>query len=554
MSGGAAIHACSLVLAHAPDLVRHGSKPTREIAADARRAARLASRRASARYDDALGYPPHQALRRQPPARGALGDRAAPGGATRRARARKARTASIVDQDELYRRMAEADAFQLFRLDGERGARRGASARRGGPPAGSMLAPTTSTRASRRSVLLENLACKATGALALEHLLRTTGLAAEDVRYVIGCGEEAVGDRYQRGGGNLGEGDGRAGRVPNASGSDVKAFCCGPVHALVLAAGLVAAGIYTHVVVVAGGSLAKLGMKFRARIEARDADPGGRARRLRRARRPRRRRARAAARRGRSPRGRVRLGAAGRARGARRRAARAARPRHARRRSLRDRAAQPRDHRAGRGGNVPSRNYRLIGALAVKPRRAAARGARRLRAQARPAGLLADAGPHRLGGAVAPARARGAARRRDRLDDARREGVALPRAHDRAGRRDVHPPRTGKGVAMPVEATVETFTDLTSEGSVLVDFWGPRCQPCLAMMPTIAELEQEAGGAVRVVKVTPPRTARSAGSCASSGCRPTCSCVTGRSSSASPATCPRTTSSGLSRRSPNRRR
>ena len=54
---------------------------------------------------------------------------------------------------------------------------------------------------------------------------------------------------------------------------------------------------------------------------------------------------------------------------------------------------------------------------------------------------------------------------------------------------------------MPVDATVETYGDLTGEGSVLVDFWGPRCQPCLAMMQTIAKLEEEAGGAVRVVKV-----------------------------------------------------
>ena len=54
---------------------------------------------------------------------------------------------------------------------------------------------------------------------------------------------------------------------------------------------------------------------------------------------------------------------------------------------------------------------------------------------------------------------------------------------------------------MPVDATADTFSELTSEGAVLVDFWGPRCQPCLAMMPTIAELETEAGGAVRVVKV-----------------------------------------------------
>jgi thioredoxin 1 len=54
---------------------------------------------------------------------------------------------------------------------------------------------------------------------------------------------------------------------------------------------------------------------------------------------------------------------------------------------------------------------------------------------------------------------------------------------------------------MPVDATVDTYHDLTSDGSVLVDFWGPRCQPCIAMMPTIAKLEEEGGGAVRVVKV-----------------------------------------------------
>ena len=60
---------------------------------------------------------------------------------------------------------------------------------------------------------------------------------------------------------------------------------------------------------------------------------------------------------------------------------------------------------------------------------------------------------------------------------------------------------------MPVDATVETFSDLTREGNVLVDFWGPRCQPCLAMMPTIAGLENAADGAglgrVRVQDLRP---------------------------------------------------
>ena len=54
---------------------------------------------------------------------------------------------------------------------------------------------------------------------------------------------------------------------------------------------------------------------------------------------------------------------------------------------------------------------------------------------------------------------------------------------------------------MPVDATPETYKELTNEGNVFVDFWGPRCQPCIAMMPTIAKLEEESGGAVRVVKV-----------------------------------------------------
>jgi betaine reductase len=112
------------------------------------------------------------------------------------------------------------------------------------------------------SVLLENLACKATGALALEKLLESTGFPPDELEYAIGCGEEAVGDRYQRGGGNLGKAIAEQAGCVNASGSDVKAFCAGPIHALVVAGSLVSSGVYDHVAVVAGGSLAKLGMKF----------------------------------------------------------------------------------------------------------------------------------------------------------------------------------------------------------------------------------------------------------------------------------------------------
>jgi betaine reductase len=52
-----------------------------------------------------------------------------------------------------------------------------------------------------------------------------------------------------------------------ATGSDVKAFCCGPMHALVMAGALVAAGVHDDVVVLAGGSLAKLGMKFQGHVK-----------------------------------------------------------------------------------------------------------------------------------------------------------------------------------------------------------------------------------------------------------------------------------------------
>ena len=111
------------------------------------------------------------------------------------------------------------------------------------------------------SVLLENLACKTTGALALERLL-ALDLAAEDVDYAIGCGEEAVGDQYQRGGGNLGKAIAEQADCTDASGCDVKAFCAGPRSRTRHGCGARPAGVYEHVAVVAGGSLAKLGMKF----------------------------------------------------------------------------------------------------------------------------------------------------------------------------------------------------------------------------------------------------------------------------------------------------
>ena len=55
-----------------------------------------------------------------------------------------------------------------------------------------------------------------------------------------------------------------------------------------------------------------------------------------------------------------------------------------------------------------------------------------------------------------------------------------------------------------IDATVETFDQLTREGEVLVDIWGPQCQPCLALLPAVEELAETYGEHVRFVKVNAP--------------------------------------------------
>ena len=55
-----------------------------------------------------------------------------------------------------------------------------------------------------------------------------------------------------------------------------------------------------------------------------------------------------------------------------------------------------------------------------------------------------------------------------------------------------------------IEATVETFDELSREGEVLVDIWGPDCQPCLALMPAVEALAETYGGKVRFLKVNAP--------------------------------------------------
>jgi betaine reductase len=116
-------------------------------------------------------------------------------------------------------------------------------------------------------ILLENLANRASGVMALRHLTSKC-FDAQAIDYLLGCGEEAVGDRYNRGGGNMAKAIGELAGCTRATGSDIKAFCCAPVHAMVLGAGLIQSGVFQNVAVVAGGSFAKLGMKFQGHLRS----------------------------------------------------------------------------------------------------------------------------------------------------------------------------------------------------------------------------------------------------------------------------------------------
>jgi len=192
---GAAVHACSLVLAHAPDLVRHGSKPARELAVD--QDGLLGSLSGALRtYEEAVAYPPHQVLlgNLRPDA---LWEIERPWWRNPVAAKREGPFGVVIDEEELYRRMVEADAFGLFKLDANEPHDGALAIFQRGRVAGSMKQAHDLDESLSASVLLENLACKTTGALALEHVLRTTGFPPEELPYVIGSGEEAVGELTQ---------------------------------------------------------------------------------------------------------------------------------------------------------------------------------------------------------------------------------------------------------------------------------------------------------------------------------------------------------------------
>jgi betaine reductase len=261
MSPRAAVVASSLVLDHVPDLVRYGSKPRREIARWPELTTSLRT------FDDAVAYPPNQVVignlrpkdlwdRERPWWKQPVDDASAEGA-----------FGDIGTQADFYRALAEADQFDLIHDDGAMpdGALRLYD---GDREAGWIRADHDEDPSLAADVLLENLAIKASGVRALRDLLRRRDLDPASITHAIGCGEEAVGDRYQRGGGNVAKAIAESCELTAASAIDVKSFCAAPVHAIAVAGALIEAGIEQRVVVVAGGSLAKLGMKFEGALSA----------------------------------------------------------------------------------------------------------------------------------------------------------------------------------------------------------------------------------------------------------------------------------------------
>jgi thioredoxin 1 len=63
---------------------------------------------------------------------------------------------------------------------------------------------------------------------------------------------------------------------------------------------------------------------------------------------------------------------------------------------------------------------------------------------------------------------------------------------------------------MGMEVNADTFEQevVQSEMPVVVDFWGPQCKPCLALMPSVEKLAERYDGKLKVVKVDASKNRR----------------------------------------------
>jgi len=296
---------CAYALVHVPNFVRYGSKPIRDIALDAGPGGGLEQRIYSRirSFEEAVAYPPNQVfIGNMHPDR--LHDVPQPWYRHLVADARKEGPfGEVMPEEQFYGWLKAADDFNLVwltagflertreiaathpllgvedlkKLGGggvEIAKITGAVAKEGALPlysdgqvVGCIRRDHDADDTLKAHVLMENLMTKASGALVVRHLLRRADISPDQVDFLVSCSEDAVGDRYNRGGGSLSKAIGEMCRCVNASGHDVKAFCAAPIHAIVAAASHVEAGVYDRVVVVGGGCLAKIGMKYAGHLK-----------------------------------------------------------------------------------------------------------------------------------------------------------------------------------------------------------------------------------------------------------------------------------------------
>jgi thioredoxin 1 len=63
---------------------------------------------------------------------------------------------------------------------------------------------------------------------------------------------------------------------------------------------------------------------------------------------------------------------------------------------------------------------------------------------------------------------------------------------------------------MAIEVNADTFEKevIQSEVPVLVDFWGPQCAPCLALMPHVEGLGEKYGGKLKISQIDASKNRR----------------------------------------------
>jgi len=292
------IKGVSYIVAHVPDLVRYGSKPTREKVKDPALDEKIKPHLRS--FDEAKNYPPHQVFIgnlkpeelwniQKPWFENLLSGSS-----------RYSSWGEIMPQDEFYGLLKIADEFDLVYLTGDFSAQikakltahplfNAADMKRigegidrdkleqkvsagaipllnGDELVGCIQDGHEEDDNLKADILLENLSCKASGILAIRRALYSHQQDPATIDFIMNSGEEGVGDRYQRGAGNLAKAMAELSGCYNSTGVDIKAFCCAPVHTMILAGSLIHSSVFKNVLVVGGGALAKLGMKMRGHL------------------------------------------------------------------------------------------------------------------------------------------------------------------------------------------------------------------------------------------------------------------------------------------------